>query len=246
MRGAYGDSRDQMRGASLNERSNMGRPSFNQSGDIRKSMNRETMPAEQHGGALYQPSKGAAALPPREESPSTAAPSEEQLKMMVLATVGEYCGVRMIKEVIWDIENKIMVQNLKMFVNLTMYLYFEKKAAEIKIIGDLFNELFNEGALSDTDFLEGVKMLMPEVPDLAVDVPQLTQNFGTMIAPSVISGHLKLKDIWIAVQGADSFKIKLFCHTLQKIAVLGVSSEHPFRHNTYVISRITCSVIQFR
>ncbi|KAF2351488.1 Initiation factor eIF-4 gamma MA3 [Trinorchestia longiramus] len=209
-RGVYGV-------ASLNDRwKYMGRPSFNQSGYIRKSMNRETMPAEQHGGALYQPSKGAAALPPREESPSTAAPSEEQLKMMVLATVGEYCG-----EVIWEIQNKIMVQNLKVFVNITLHMYFEKNATEIRIIGDLFNELFNEGALSDTDFLEGVKMLMSEVPDLAVDVPQLTQNFGTMIAPSVISGHLKLKDIWIAVQGADSFKIKLFCHTLQKMAVLG-------------------------
>jgi uncharacterized protein YqgQ len=221
MRGAYGDSRDQMRGASLNDRgNNMGRNSF-QSGDIRnKSLNRDTMNLEPHSGAMYQPNK-VAPVPQREESPPMPALSDEQLKTMVLSTVEEYCGIREIKEVILDIEGKIKVQNLKMFVYFTMYMYFEKKPKEIETIGILFNELFNEVVLNETDFLEGIKILMPEVSELAVDVPQLAQNFGTMIAPSLISGHLKLKDIWSAVQGADHFKIKLFCHTLNKMAGLG-------------------------
>ncbi|XP_018007332.1 eukaryotic translation initiation factor 4 gamma 1 isoform X2 [Hyalella azteca] len=220
-RGGYGDSRgEQMRGASLGDRgNNMGRNAYAQSGDVRnKSLSREPMAAAETQGSngRYQNS-GSPSLPARDESPPSDEP-EEEIRQKILSTTEEYLGVQDLTEVIWNIENQIKTKNLKHFVSVILNACSEKKASERKAIGELFLELFNKRVLTESVFLAGAKMVMSDLPDISVDVPQVTQNVSSMIAPSLMRGHLKLKDIWTLAQDADHLKIKFFCHTLMNIA----------------------------
>ncbi|KAM6933794.1 eukaryotic translation initiation factor 4 gamma 1-like [Xenentodon cancila] len=137
-----------------------------------------------------------ATTPPRHQTPTKSALTEEEMDKKSTAIIEEYLHINDMKEAVQCVQEMNSTQLLFVFVRNGLESTLERSTIAREHMGLLLHQLYKMAILPTQQFYKGLQEILEVAEDMAIDIPHFFLYLAELITPMLHEGGIPMGELF--------------------------------------------------
>ncbi|XP_061574767.1 eukaryotic translation initiation factor 4 gamma 1-like isoform X3 [Cololabis saira] len=134
--------------------------------------------------------------PPRPQTPTKPALTEEEMDKKSMAIIEEYLHINDMKEAVQCVQEMYSTQLLFVFVRNGLESTLERSTIAREHMGLLLHQLYKMAILPTQQFYKGLQEILEVAEDMAIDIPHMYLYLAELITPMLHEGGIPMGELF--------------------------------------------------